>query len=142
MGQGQTLTAEKIEIIKATYAETGNYSESARAARVSVATAKKYVDTQDDLEELRKQKRVSLIDHIADVQAVLLDAMTEPKRLGKASLSELGNQFSNLTEKRLLLTGQATARTETLTADSATKLTPDERMLAARLRDKLISDGA
>ena len=142
MGQGQTLTAAKIEIIKATYAETGNYSEAARAANVSVATAKKYADADDSLEELRKQKRVDLIDHIAEVQAVLLDAMTEPKRLNKASLSELGNQFGNLTEKRLLLTGQATSRTETLTNDPAAKLTPDERMLAAQLRDKLMTDGA
>jgi len=142
MGQGQALSEAKIEIIKATFAETGSVRESARAAGVSVATAKKYADTRDEFEQLRTERHISLIDRIAYVQGVILDAMIEPRRLNKATITELGNQFGNLTEKALLLTGQATSRTETLTNDPAMRLTPDERMLAAQLRDKLMTDGA
>ena len=140
--QGLTLSDEQVEIIKATFAETGSVRAASRAANVSVATAKKYADNRDEFEQLRTAKRADIITRIGEIQIALLDAMIEPKRLKDAGLSTVASAFATLTEKRLLMSGEATSRTETMATDTAVRLTPDEKMLAAQLRDKLMSDGA
>lgn len=136
----QPISDEQIEIIKATYAETGNIRASSRAANVSVSTAKKYCDSSDDLEQIRTEKRIDIIAKIAEVQVVLLDTMMSKNHLGKASLTEIGVTFGIISDKRQLLTGQATQRTETIASDPAARLTPDEIESAKRIRAKLAAE--
>lgn len=135
------ITDEQIEHIKATFAETGNVRAAARAASCSVATASKYVSdpVRDEFEHIRTEKRVDIIEKIADAQAKLIDAIVDQAHLSKASMQELGTTFGILTDKRLLLTGQATARTETMSVDAPTmRLTPEERERARELRERMI----
>ena len=141
MAQGKAITDTQIELIKATFAETGSITAAAKAASCSLSTAKKYVESRDAFEELRNEKRVDIIAKIAEVQVKILDTMTDEAHLNKASLNDLGVTFGILTDKRLLLSGQATARTETVSVDPAARLTPDEMEAAARIRAKLAGDG-
>lgn len=133
------ISDEQIEVIKATFAETGSVRGSARAAGVSVATAKKYADNKDEYERMRTEKRIDIIAKIAEVQIKLLDTMADDSHLAKADFNDLGVTFGILTDKRLLLTGQATSRSETIT-DPAARLTPDEMELAGRIRDKIAAE--
>lgn len=110
--RGQPISGEQIEQIKATYAETGNLRASARSAGVSVATAKKYVESSDEFEQVRTQKRVDIIEALADARIKLLNAMIEPDALKKASLGEKSIAFGVVTDKHQLLTGEATERHE------------------------------
>ncbi len=137
----QPISDTQIEIIKATFAETGNLRASARAAGVSFATAKKYAGSIDAYEQVRAEKRVDIIEKIAEVQIKLLAEMTDVAHLAKASLNDIGVTFGIITDKRLLLSGQATTRSETIN-DPAARLTPDELVMAAQLRAKLVNDGA
>ena len=121
------ITDDQIEQIKATFAETGNLRASARAADVSFATAKKYAGAHDEYEQLRAEKRIDIIAKIADVQIKLLNAMVEPAHLTKASLSEIGTAFGIVTDKRQLLSGEATERHEHRDA------TDSQNILARRL---------
>jgi hypothetical protein len=134
MGQGRAITDEQIEVIKASYVETGSVRAASRAAHVSVATAKKYADTTDDLEQHRTEKRLTVIQVIADSQIKILNAITDPHKLKSAPISELSHAFSSITEKALLMAGQATSITGT--TDPSTRLTPDEMELAAKIREK------
>lgn len=103
---------EQIETLKAVYAETGKYDVAAKAAGVSWSTAKKHIDNQDEYESIRERKRVDIIAKIADVQIKLLDAMVEPANLAKATLQEKATAFGIVTDKRQLISGEATERHE------------------------------
>jgi hypothetical protein len=135
--RGTPVSDETIEIIKATFAETGNLRAAARAANCSQSTAKKYAQSRDEFEQVRAVKRLTLIDHIAIAQVKLIDAMTDPDKLAKSSLHDIGVAFGIVTDKGLLLTGQATSRSETIGRDPGSVLTPEEMELAARVREKL-----
>lgn len=119
MAQGKAITDEQIELIKATFAETGSVRAAARAAKVSVATAKKYAGTRDNFEQLRTVKRVNIIEALAEARITLLNAMVEPTTLAKASLSEKSIAFGVVTDKHQLLTGEATERHEHRDANQA-----------------------
>jgi hypothetical protein len=135
------ISDEQIEILKATYAETGVIRSAARAAHVSVSTAKKYVDSNDGFEQARTEKRLTIIDYIATAQVKLIESMVDAATLAKASLQEKAVAFGIVTDKGLLLTGQATSRSETITDPSA-RLTPDEMEAAARIREKFAAEVA
>lgn len=141
MGRGRITPDETIERIKATYAETGDVQAAANAAHVSWSTARKYVGSRDEFESIRAEKRIDIIARIAEVQIQLLDSMVDADSLKKASLSEKSVAFGIVTDKHLLLTGQATQRTENLVPDPAARLTPDELEAASRIRAKLEQDG-
>lgn len=130
---------EQIEIIKDAFAQTGKVDIAARAAGVSWETAKKYAGSRDQFESIREQKRLTIIEHIAIAQVKFIDAMTDPTKLEKSSLQEIGVAFGIITDKGLLLTGQATSRNETITDPSA-RLTPDEMEQAATIRAKLFAE--
>ena len=131
----QSITDEQIELIKATFAETGNLRASARAAKVSVSTAKKYAGSRDAFERIRTEKRVDIIESLADARIILLAAMVEPETLKKASLQEKSVAFGIVTDKHQLLTGEATERHEHRDANQAREaLTRRIDELAARRR--------
>lgn len=141
MGKAATLTDEQIETIRATYAMTGKYSDAARAAGCSVGSAHKYVHLSDDLENLRTEKRAVTIEQVivkcGEAQEKLLAAMVDEAKLSKSSLQEIATAFGIVTDKRQLLSGQATDRREHVAADALARLTPEEREQAARIREKL-----
>lgn len=123
------------------YAETGSQREAARQARCSVGVVKKYLDpVADGLEQLRTQKKADIIEEIGEVRLALLTAMKTPEKIAKASMSELATSFGILTDKHQILTGGATARIETGTADPASRLSADELEQLANLREKLAVD--
>lgn len=143
MGKAATLTDEQVETIRAAYAMTGKYSEAAKAAGVSETSARRYVQLDDGLEELRAEKRVATIESIivkcGEAQEKLLEALIDPSRIAKASMQECATAFGIVTDKRQLLSGQATDRREHVSADAASKLTPEEMEQAARIRERLAS---
>lgn len=140
MTRGAQVSDETIERIKATFAETGNLRATARACGCSQSTAKKYAGSRDDFEQVRAVKRLDIIDHIKDAQIKLIDAMTDPDKLKSSSIHDIGVAFGIVTDKGLLLSGQATARTENIGIDPRSVLTPDELAAASRIRAKLSAD--
>lgn len=141
MAQGSQITDEQIETIRATYTMTGKLSDASRAAGVSESTARKYVRLVDNFEELRAEKIAITIEEIivkcGEVQGKLLAAMTDEAKLAKASFQEVATAFGIVTDKRQLLSGQATDRREHVAADALARLTPEEKEQAARIREKL-----
>lgn len=143
MAQGQRLTDWQIETIRLAYAETGKLRHAAREAGCSPSAAKRYVDpVKDGLEHLRTQKKVDIIEEIADVRLALLSAMKSDEKIAKASMAELATSFGILTDKHQLLTNKPTARTESVAVDPASQLTPEQMEQAAIIREKLARDGA
>ncbi len=132
MAQGQRLTDWQVETIRLAYAETGNVAHAAREAGCAFNTAKSYVNSnRDDLTELRKQKKADVVVQVAAVRIRLLEEMMNPTKLGKSSLYELGTLFGILTDKHQLMTGGATARTESGPFDPARLTTEEVTALAA-----------
>jgi IS30 family transposase len=139
-----SLTDEQIERLHLEYALSGKVRQVARTLNIAPSTVTRHLRKPDPvaLQEARTQKKVEIAERFGDLQVALIDALMDKSKIEKASYQELANTLGIATEKRLLVMGQATVRTETLTADPADKLTPDERILAAQLREKLMSDGA
>lgn len=115
------VSDETIEIIKATFAETGSIRAAARAAKCSVSTASKYTDptVRDQFERIRTEKRIDIIEALAAARITLLNAMVDPDALKKASLHEKAVAFGVVTDKHQLLTGEATERHEHRDANQA-----------------------
>lgn len=139
--RGRQLTVEQIETVKATYAMTRNYAAAARAAGCSLTAARNYVQATDDFEQLRAEKTAisidSIIVKIGMVQERLLDAMLEQSKVDRASMQELATSLGIVTDKRQLLAGDPTSRSENLNSDPTTKLTAAEMEQAARIRERL-----
>lgn len=108
------ISDEQIEIIKATFAETGNLSAAARAAGCSISTASKYTDpvNKDEFEDIRNLKRVDIIDAITEAQIALIGAIKTKATSSDETTRDLATAFGILTDKHQLLTGQATERHE------------------------------
>lgn len=141
MPQGSRITDEQVETIRATYVMTGKLTDAAKAAGVSKSCALKYVHTSDGLEQLRTEKLAITIDEIivkcGQVQEKLLTAMVDDTKLQRASFQEVATAFGIVTDKRQLLSGQATDRREHVSADAASKLTAEEMEQAAKIRERL-----
>lgn len=147
MAQGQRLTDWQIETIRLAYAETGNASHAARQAGVPIRSAQRYCkEHHDALTQLRQEKRADVVVTMSAVRIAVLEEMATPARIEKASLHELATTAGILTDKIELLTGGATARTETRHADNPRDvLTRRLDELAERRRPKVgdqQSDGA
>ena len=145
MGKTTPLPDETIEVIKNTYARTGRYREAARAAGVSFGSAKKYADQEDDIEQLRAQKRLEVafdvITKSAEAQEKLLASLIDPAKLREATVKDIATAYGIITDKLLLMRGEPTTRTEhTTNPDPASKLTPTEMNQLADLRDKLMAE--
>lgn len=141
------LTDEQIERLHLEYAMTGSQSAAARTVGVSISTAHRYLkrdieDPNSAVAKMRTQKRVDIAARMGEVIEVQLAALAQADKIAKASYQELSTSVGILTDKRLLITGQPTARTETLMADPAAKLTPDEMEAAARIRAKLAAEAS
>lgn len=142
MAQGQRITDQQIEIIHATYAETGSYSAAAHDAGCTVSTTRKYVLESDNLVELRNQKRADVVSVASTARIRLIEAMVDAEKIKRASISELATAVGILTDKIQILTGKATSRNEHISVDPSSQLTAEEMEKAAELREKLSRDGS
>ena len=122
--RGKRIDDVQIERIKAVYAETGNIREAARAAQVPEATARRYVKHDDGLAQVRAQKRGEAVEQVAreraDFAELLADAREQyirhlmtPEVMATADAKDAATIVGILTDKYQLITGGATARTET-----------------------------
>ena len=143
------LSDEQIERLHLEYATNGGkIRAAARAIGVSQSTASKYIDRETtnpappEVQAVRTRKKVDIAEKMGELQVVLIDALMTSEKIAKASYQELATTLGITTEKRLLVMGQATVRTETISPDPAARLTPDEMAAAARIRDKLAAEAS
>ena len=136
-----TLTDEQRETVILEYAKTGFYRAAARAAGVAPNTARKVVAEADALDpehpvaQMRTQKRVDLAETLGDVEIALARALMDPRKIAEASLDKVAVSLGIVIDKRQLVTGKPTQRTESNTFDP-TILTPQEREQAAAIRER------
>lgn len=133
--RGQKITPEQIERIKAVYAETGNVAAAARAAGVTKSTAHKYCHaSHDEFEQVRTEKRLDIIEQIAEARRLYVEHLMKPEVIADADAKDAATVFGILTDKHQLLIGGATARTETTVSGESVRATLAQRLdeLAAR----------
>lgn len=80
--RGKPISDEQIELIKADFAASGSLRSAARAAGVSVSTAKKYAGSRDEFEHLRKQRRIALIHELSRGEPVVHLPEAPPAQMG------------------------------------------------------------
>lgn len=121
--RGQRITPEKIETIKAVFAETDSLTAAAKAACVSMGTASKYAKSSDEFEELRTEKRAlvigSIAEELAEVRQLYLNHLKEVSVIAAASAKDAATVIGIVTDKEQLLTGKPTERSEHVHSDSA-----------------------
>jgi hypothetical protein len=117
--RGREISPEQVEVLKATYAETGSVTQAAEAAGVGKATASKYVRSDDEFERLRTEKRLDIIDEIARVRLLYIEHLAEDAVVGATDARDAATVLGILTDKHQLLTGRATERREQVNVDSA-----------------------
>jgi len=122
MGRGTPITDTQIERIKQTYAETGNLTAAAKSAGVGKATASKYVNSSDEFEQLRTEKRLATIGNIADelaeVRQLYVNHLKKPEVIATANAKDAATVVGIVTDKHQLVTGNATERTEHVDANA------------------------
>lgn len=148
VGRGRLTSAETVETIRATYSLTGSIADTSRNLGVPESTVRKYIDpkTKDEFAEVRAEKIAeaipSIVEMCAQAQRAFLTTMMSEEKLKNADFSQIAIAFGVVTDKALLLTGQATSRTETIAADPIDRLSAEELEQMVALRSKLVSDGA
>src|SRR5690348_9122701 len=122
--RGKRISDAQIERIKAVYAEIGIVAEAARAGGVSRTTARRYVRSSDNLDEVGRHKRVEAVAAVARERADLAELLADAREpyirylmqadvMATADAKDAATIISILTDKHQLITGGATARTET-----------------------------
>jgi transposase-like protein len=113
--QGQKLTDELKEQIRAHLVLSDNISETAKKFGVSVSTVSKIRDEKpDEFEKLRNDKKQQMIDKI---WASLVDAaelghsMIQEAKMGKRDipLNQISTYYGTLYDKMALMKGENTA---------------------------------
>lgn len=121
MGKTSYSDREKAEALALVDANGGNVNETARMLGIPGSTVAKWVDGKRpvniDVVNMAKGKRLPLADALEDMVYVALDYL--PKALGRANAQQIAISIGILTEKMLLLRGQATVITENLLSDEA-----------------------
>jgi len=121
--RGQQISIEQIERIKQLSFDTSNTAAIARAVGVSRATVIKYVSAKDEFDEVRHEKRVTLVAAIADelsaVRQLYLDHLKQPDVIAAASAKDSAVIVGVMTDKFQLVTGEATERREHVDATDA-----------------------
>lgn len=117
--QGQKLTDELKEQIKAHLVQGNNLNQTAKQFNVSVSTVSKIRDEKpDEFENLRKDKKAEMIDKLWDniVDAAELGhMMIREAREGKRDipLGQISTYLGTLYDKRALMNNESTANTTT-----------------------------
>lgn len=140
MTRGKPLSKEDHDAIRAAYLLTDSSHAIARMTGFPVSTVNDYVrKNREELRMFRTEKAPDLTERIDSLLQYILNEAFDPARISSANLGQLMTGIGILVDKRQLLTGKATARTETSTFDPG-KLTPEEREAAARIREKLAAE--
>lgn len=140
MTRGKPLTEDDHDAIRAAFLLTDNSHAIARMTGFPVSTVNDYVrNNRESLRMFRTEKAPELTERIDGLLDFILNEAFDPSRVSSAKLSELMTGIGILVDKRQLLTGKPTARTETGPIDPG-KLTPEEREAAARIREKLAAE--
>lgn len=133
MAQGVRLTEQQVEIIRECWLLTRNGSFAARQAGCAARTANAYIkEHQDDLLRLLQEKKPEIIDQLSAAREALLHQLLQSETLGTASVGELTKGIGIITDKILLMSGQATSRT-----DNTTKLTLEVQKVAEYVAEEL-----
>ena len=117
--QGQKLTDELKERIRAALSSNNNVREIAREYKVSPSSVMKIRDEKpDEFEQLRTDKKQQMIDKIWDTlqdAADLGHEMIKQARQGARDipLSQISTYYGTLYDKRALMMGESTANTQT-----------------------------
>ena len=127
MAKGKQTEREKIYLIMSMWAVSGNYSEIARECKMPLSTVRKIVlENKDKSEyvELCNQKRNNFskkADGIINkaLNRLERDIDNEDKDI---PVNHLTTVIGTLTDKKLLLEGKPTARTELVGDDKLNKL--------------------
>jgi hypothetical protein len=129
----RVLSADEIEILKNAFANGATIDGAAKAAGVSWHTAEKYAAFRDEYAALRDEKRQELIaqtaaDYVPQLLAGIgeyLAHIRQPAVIAETDATAI--------DKVLLLTGQATERSEHVHSDDArTRLAARIDEIAAR----------
>jgi hypothetical protein len=137
----RVLSAAEIEVIKNAFANGATIDGAAKAAGVSWSTAQKYVSFRDEYEALRDEKRQELIaqaaaDYVPQLLAGIGDYLAhirEPAVIAETDARAAIIVIATAIDKVLLLTGQATERSEHVNVDDArSRLVAKLDELAAR----------
>lgn len=122
--QGQKLTDELKEQIRAMLATTNNWNEIAKTLGVSWSSVQKIAkaivsdpESKDKFEKLRDDKKQELIDRLWDniVEAQALGfKMIEEAKQGKRDipLGQISTYLGTLYDKRALMVGESTSNTQ------------------------------
>lgn len=115
--QGQKLTDELKERIRAELVLSNNLNQTAKKFGVSISTVSKIRDENpDEFEALRKDKKAELIDKLWDniVEAQELGfQMIREAKTGQRNipLGQISTYLGTLYDKRALMLGESTANT-------------------------------
>lgn len=140
MARGVPRSENDHDAIRAAYLLTDSGSAIARMTGIPPTTVNAFIRAnREELRQLRQEKEIDVTDRIDALLEYILGEAFEPSRIKNANLGQLMTGIGILVDKRQLLTGKATARTETSTFDPG-KLTPEEREAAARIREKLAAE--
>lgn len=136
------ISDENIERIKASYSLNGSLTETSKETGVPIATVSKYVNQKekDQFESFRIEKRSEIIPtiiaEIEQTELILLHAIRVRAATGEDTTRDLATAFGILRDKHQLISGLPTTRTENLTRDPASVLTPEEMEQAAAIRER------
>lgn len=127
MPRGKKTTPETIYKIMTSWAVTKNYKETADNLGLAVSTVKKIVDehiTEDKFEKLcieKEQEFTKKADKIIDKALNRLEKDID-NEMKDIPVNHLTTVIGTLTDKKLLIEGKPTARTEVVGEDKLNKL--------------------
>lgn len=144
MARGKALTDEEQDALRAAYAIPGSsFASAARSVGCSRDTARKYLSEIAGSDQPSTDQTLKNADDVARALlfalSPLIEHMSKPSVIAAANVKEAATAIGIAVDKYLLLTGKATSRTESLGVDP-TKLTPEEREMAAKIRRKLAAE--
>lgn len=126
------IEPEKKEQIKTHLATCGNVRQTARMLGVSPATVMKVRDEDPDaFEQLRTDKKTEFINKSWELMTDGLDEMK--LKMKEASYRDLATGIGIVTDKMLLLSGEATSR-----SDNTNKNTHDLGELTAEQAEEIV----
>jgi hypothetical protein len=120
--RGSTTLPDKVEEVKAKYAETNNYSATAEATNLPLSTAYQIIKTSDDFEELRNQVRMTFIKQgfepmmktlelttrkidelqaLPDLKGIDIKALTGALKDLKTSMENVGNTINVIGQQNI-----------------------------------------
>lgn len=127
MPRGKKTTPETIYKIMTSWAVTKNYKETADNLGLAVSTVKKIVDehiTEEKFEKLcneKEQEFTKKADKIIDKALNRLERDID-NEMKDIPVNHLTTVIGTLTDKKLLIEGKPTARTEVVGEDKLNKL--------------------